>query len=105
MSAHPAPSAAALAMVATYSVVVAELHRVSVDMGVFVAVVGDPDNACYEWTIERGGQVLAHSNVGYGGADIALRDGLIAYHGLGSQLSPVDLPDSPLPDNGRRWPG
>lgn len=47
----------------------------------FVEVVGDPDNASYEWLIRRGDKVLEHSNCGYGMASIALRDGLVKHFG------------------------
>lgn len=45
-----------------------------------VIVVGDPDNAAYEWVIHRFGVgVLAHSDDAYGAAEVALRDGLTKY--------------------------
>jgi hypothetical protein len=58
------------------------LHKFQVDMTVYLHVVGDTDNACYEWVLVRNGEVAEHSDCGYGDSTIALRDGLIAYHGL-----------------------
>lgn len=57
------------------------LRKLDVDEGVRVLVIGDGSNGAYEWAIERGLHVDEHSDVGYGCADIALRDGLIAYYG------------------------
>lgn len=90
MSAHERPSPAASALDAirqsrirfNYTNCRALVLAVGVDMEVAVEVVGDPENACYEWVIRRGASVEKHSDVGYGSSDIALRDGLIAYHGL-----------------------
>lgn len=47
-----------------------------------VDVVGDPDNAAYEWLIVRNGKPCEHSDVAYGSPEVALRDGLIAYLGM-----------------------
>lgn len=47
-----------------------------------VWVVGDPDNGAYEWVLVKDGQAERHSDFGYGQSSIALRDGLIAVHGL-----------------------
>lgn len=59
------------------------LHSVSVDMTRTLDVVGDPNNGSYEWLIRNGEKTVeAHSNCGYGSPDIALRDGLIYYHGV-----------------------
>lgn len=63
------------------------LHHLPMSDGYSVRVVGNPDNASYEWVIERGGK-LFHSDCGYGDSDIALRDGLIAMHGLPNDNSP-----------------
>lgn len=57
------------------------LHHIDIDMTRTLEVVGDPEMGCYEWMILEGGNVLAHSDCGYGSPDIALRDGLIYYHG------------------------
>lgn len=52
-----------------------------------IEVVGDGDNGCYEWVIwqrEKVGavhRITQHSDDGYGCSGIALRDGLIVYHG------------------------
>lgn len=46
-----------------------------------VEVVGDPDNAAYEWVIMRNGSPAEHSDCAYGSPEVALRDGLIAYLG------------------------
>ena len=45
-------------------------------------VVGDPDNASYEFVILDGDQVVECSNVGYGYTLAALRDALIAHCGM-----------------------
>jgi hypothetical protein len=47
-----------------------------------VGVVGDPENAAYEWFEVSGDRVLNHSDCAYGSPEIALRDGLIAALGL-----------------------
>ncbi len=57
------------------------LHELRGSPGWSVRVVGDPDNGCYEWVIERPFSLEA-SNCGYGDSDIALRDGLVAMHGM-----------------------
>lgn len=56
------------------------LRELDVDDGVRILVIGDGSSGAYEWAIERGLHVDQHSDVGYGHADIALRDGLIAYY-------------------------
>lgn len=45
-----------------------------------VLVVGDPNNASYEWVILSDNCITAHSDSGYGQATVALRDGLVALH-------------------------
>lgn len=57
------------------------LHSLRMGDGYSVLVVGNPENGSYEWVIARAGK-LDHSDCGYGDSDIALRDGLIAMHGL-----------------------
>lgn len=62
-----------------YTHVTATYHCIEVDAGTFVEVVGDGPNARYEWQIRRAGRIEAHSDLGYGCAEIALRDGLVEY--------------------------
>lgn len=59
------------------------VHSIACGPVTFVEVVGDPDYATYEWVIrsEKSG-VVRHSDDGYGFAEAALRDGLIAHLGL-----------------------
>lgn len=64
-----------------YGDTVSIIRALDVDDDVRVIVVGDPNNGSYDWGIERRGLVEQHSDVGYGIADVALRDGLIAYYG------------------------
>lgn len=66
------------------------LYDIAVDWEVRLKVIGNPDNGAYEWLIERRDQ-LVHSDCGYGGADIALRDGLLVYFDDPSR--PVDVAD------------
>lgn len=75
-----------------YSEPLKVLYEVSVDMNVTLLVVGDPDNGGYEWVIVDNDdttkpQPTRYSNLGYGMSCDALRDGLIAYHGLPSALT------------------
>lgn len=50
-----------------------------IDPKTYVYVIGDPDNATYEWAIVDGaGMVTAHSDNGYGESARALRAGLRA---------------------------
>lgn len=58
------------------------LMTVDVDMDAEVLIVGQPENGAYEWVIVSHGTVERHSDCGYGMCSIALRDGLVAYHGL-----------------------
>lgn len=45
----------------------------------FIEVWGDPENGWYEWRAVQGGKILKESEEqGYGSAEIALRDALIA---------------------------
>ena len=57
------------------------LMSIDVDMDAEVLIVGQPENGAYEWVIVNHGKVEQHSVCGYGQKSIALRDGLIAYHG------------------------
>jgi hypothetical protein len=59
----------------------ATVHTMPCGMVDSVDVVGDPDNAAYEWVILRNGQPAEHSDCAYGSPEVALRDGLIAYLG------------------------
>lgn len=61
---------------------VLELHRIPCGLDDAVLVVGDPDNAAYEWVIHRlGTGVLQHSDDAFGSPEAALRAGLNAYLG------------------------
>jgi hypothetical protein len=92
MSRHPDVPAKLYAFLACrmkYSAPLKVLQEISVDMYVTLLVVGDPDNACYEWVIVSNDDApkprpTQYSNLGYGMSCDALRDGLIAYHGLPS---------------------
>lgn len=57
------------------------VHTLEIEVDYAVLVVGDPDNAAYEWVIVKEGQVFEHSNDAYGMWVAALRDGLAAYLG------------------------
>ena len=60
-----------------YTSNVSTLYDIRCDAHNTVLVLGDPESAAYEWVIMRGGNVATHSDVAYGSAEIALRDGLI----------------------------
>jgi hypothetical protein len=64
-----------------YTNCTAVLHVVPVNDGT-VYVIGEPEGASYEWAFATPEGVASHSDVGYGFAEIALRDGLIAALGL-----------------------
>lgn len=67
----------------TYTEPTAKLRSLCVDRDRYLDIVGDPANISYEWVIrDTEGQVLHHSDCGYGDDVVALRDGLIAYCGL-----------------------
>jgi hypothetical protein len=58
------------------------------NVGTRIEVVGDSDNAAYEWIIRNAdGSVQAHSDDAYGIPEVALRDALIAYY----QETPTSL--------------
>lgn len=57
------------------------LRSLPMDGDCVLMVLGDLGLAAYEWAIKRGEKV-EHSNCAYGQSSVALRDGLIAYHGL-----------------------
>lgn len=64
----------------------------SVPVGIMddrIDVVGDPDNAAYEWVIVRQGRVFDHSDAGYGSPEVALRDGLLSYLGPPTPVKPA----------------
>lgn len=83
---------AAKALKLDYTSAVDECYRIWFDHVHQLVVIGDLANASYEWVIEGHGKICAHSNDGYGDTSVALRDGLIAYHGLGDVTAPVELP-------------
>lgn len=57
------------------------IHHLDGDSpGDSIEVVGDPDNASYEWIVRRG-EELKHSDAGYGQSSVALRDALVEYYG------------------------
>ena len=67
-------------LVFKYTANVSEIHRISCGIDDAVVVVGDPENAAYEWVIERiGVGVLEHSDDAFGSPESALRAGLNKY--------------------------
>jgi hypothetical protein len=48
-------------------------------------VIGDPDNAAYEFVIFNGPLIAKRSDVCYGNCLVALRDALIAHFGMPQQ--------------------
>lgn len=58
------------------------LSCIDVDLHAELYIVGDPEMGGYEWVLVNHGDVEKHSDCGYGQRSIALRDGLIEYHGL-----------------------
>jgi len=58
-----------------------QIHCIPCGMGDEVHVVGDPENAAYEWIIYRNGASVEHSDDGFGSPEAALRDGLNTYLG------------------------
>lgn len=65
-----------------YSAVASVFYEIDLWDGCWLWVVGDGDNACYEWVIELPNEPLKFSNAGYGVKEVALRDGLIEFFGL-----------------------
>ena len=66
----------------TYTSPTAKCRTICLDRDRYLDVVGDPANVSYEWVIrDTAGEVLHHSDCGYGDDVVALRDGLIAYCG------------------------
>lgn len=61
---------------------VTTVHSMHVGMADLIEIVGDPDNASYEWVISCNGVVEQHSDDGYGSPEAALRDALIDRLGL-----------------------
>lgn len=64
---------------------VAEVMRLDLGGGDVLTVRGDPDNASYEWVLVKEGDVVANSNVGYGWAAVAMREGLSFYTGASDE--------------------
>jgi hypothetical protein len=64
-----------------------QLYSMDVDMDAEVRIVGDPANGAYEWIIVEHGIVTKHSDCGYGMPSIAMRDGLVEFHGLPERKS------------------
>lgn len=65
-----------------YTENIAEIHRIACGLDDAVVVVGDPENAAYEWVIEWLSEgVLKHSDDAFGSPEVALRAGLNAYFG------------------------
>lgn len=58
------------------------LMSLPLEAGHVAYIVGDPENAAYEFAILDGVQVVECSNVGYGYTLAALRDALIAHCGM-----------------------
>tara|TARA_B100000315_G_scaffold241370_1_gene262194 strand:+ start:626 stop:1000 length:375 start_codon:yes stop_codon:yes gene_type:complete len=52
------------------------IHYVGAADG-YVYVIGQANYASYEWVAQVSPEEIVFSNVGYGGVDVALRDGLI----------------------------
>jgi hypothetical protein len=70
-------------------------HTVCVDRDRHLDVVGDASIASYEWVLrDNAGDVLRHSDCGYGVPTVALRDGLVAFYGL---------PDTATLRDQRQW--
>jgi len=80
-----------------YSDPVHTLHHLVMDDECTLLVIGDASNGAYEWVL-IGKQEIRYSDCGYGDCTIALRDGLIVYHGSPDRpitvMTPVRLPDS-----------
>ena len=72
-----------------YTVARCTVHSIAVGMGDHVDIVGDPENAAYEWLIRSPQGVRCHSDVAYGSPDVALRDGLSAYLGEAGAPKPA----------------
>lgn len=74
------------------------LRELPLGDGERLIVVGDGSNGSYEWAIEKGLHVERFSDVGYGIADVALRDGLTAIYGPStSYAAPADAFASTIP--------
>ncbi len=46
-----------------------------------IRVIGDPENAAYEWAVIQYPNIKKYSNVGFGDSTVALMQGLMWYHG------------------------
>lgn len=64
------------------------IYDLPLDDGDRLLVVGDPDNGGYEWCFlfGSGEPQIQSSNCAYGCSTVALRDGLVKYHGLPASL-------------------
>lgn len=67
-----------------YTTIKEIVQQLQLEGGDWAYVIGDPDNASYEYVITRGTEVTEHSNSGYGIPNAALRDALITYYGTGA---------------------
>ncbi len=67
-----------------YTTIKEIVQRLALEGNDCAYVVGDPENASYEYVIVRGQDVTAHSNSCYGIPNTALRDALITYYGTGA---------------------
>lgn len=60
---------------------VEEVRRLDLEGGDVLVILGEPDMGCYEWVLIKGGEVVKHSDDGYGWELSALRDGIAWYTG------------------------
>lgn len=67
-----------------YSTIKEIVRRLELEGDDCAYVVGDPENAAYEYVLTSGSEVTEHSNAGYGIPNAALRDALISYYGKGA---------------------
>jgi hypothetical protein len=58
---------------------VAEVMRLELGGGEVLVIRGEPDMAAYEWLLVADGEVVSHSNDGFGWRLAAMREGLVAY--------------------------
>lgn len=94
------PTPAAQRLNLEYTSVDDECYRITFDPVHQLAIVAAKATASYEWILEERGKIVAHSNDGYGQFSVALRDGLIAYHGLGRVTEQVAALASMQPSKG-----
>lgn len=69
-----------------YTRIEAVVMSLPLEHGRSAHVVGDPENAAYEFVIFHGPLIAKRSDVGYGNSLVALRDALIAHCGMPEQL-------------------